>query len=102
MMSSGMNGLMTFNIKLDEGIRQLMEINWKLLLLDMELRLQSFERHLAQFGLPQPTQEDLSRVELITCTEPREIGALFHRRLIRHLHYGIGCCQVCPQERLGW
>ena len=41
-----------------------------MLLLDLELRLQSFEKQLAQFGLPQPTQEDLSRVELITSTEP--------------------------------
>ena len=41
-----------------------------MLLLDLELRLQSFEKLLSQFGLPQPTQEDLSRVELITSTEP--------------------------------
>ena len=41
-----------------------------MLLLDLELRLQSFEKQLAQFNLPQPTQEDLSRVELITNTEP--------------------------------
>jgi hypothetical protein len=41
-----------------------------MLLLDLELRLQSFEKQLAQFSLPQPTQEDLSRVELITSTEP--------------------------------
>jgi hypothetical protein len=41
-----------------------------MLLLDLELRLQSFEKQLVAFGLPKPTQEDLARVELITSTEP--------------------------------
>ena len=41
-----------------------------MLLLDLELRLQSFEKQLAQFNLPQLTQDDLSRVEWITSTEP--------------------------------
>jgi hypothetical protein len=36
----------------------------------LELRLQSFEKELSSFGLPQPTQEDLSRVESVTSTEP--------------------------------
>ena len=41
-----------------------------MLLLDLELQLQSFEKELASFGLPQPTREDLARVENITSTEP--------------------------------
>ena len=41
-----------------------------MLLLDLELRLQSFEKELANFGLPQPTPEDLARVENITSTDP--------------------------------
>jgi hypothetical protein len=41
-----------------------------MLLLDLELHLQSFEKELTSFGLPQPTQEDLSRVESVTSTEP--------------------------------
>ena len=41
-----------------------------MVLLDLELRLQSFEKELANFGLPQPTPEDLGRVENITSTDP--------------------------------
>ena len=41
-----------------------------MVLLDLELRLQSFEKELANFGLPQPTPEDLARVESITSTDP--------------------------------
>ena len=41
-----------------------------MLLLDLELRLHSFEKELAHFGLPQPTPEDLARVENITSTDP--------------------------------
>ena len=41
-----------------------------MVLLDLELRLQSFEKELANFGLPQPTLEDLARVESITSTDP--------------------------------
>ena len=41
-----------------------------MLLLDLELRLQSFEKELASFGLPQPSAEDLARVETITSTDP--------------------------------
>ena len=40
-----------------------------MLLLDLELRLQSFEKELASFGLPVPTQEELSHVEKVTSTE---------------------------------
>ena len=49
---------------LDEGQLKTM------LLLDLEMRLQSFEKELHDFGLPKPTSEDLSRVQTITCTEP--------------------------------
>ena len=52
------------NLSLDENQLKTM------LLLDLELRLQSFEKGLADFGLPQPTDEDLNRVETITCTDP--------------------------------
>ena len=38
------------------------------LVLDLEVRLQSFEKELTSSGLPQPTQEDLLRVESITRT----------------------------------
>ena len=41
-----------------------------MLLLGIELRLQSFEMELASFGLPQPSAEGLARVESITSTEP--------------------------------
>merc|ERR1712208_109481 len=41
-----------------------------MLLLDLELRLQSFEKELADFGLPKPTQEELERVQTITNTDP--------------------------------
>ena len=41
-----------------------------MLLLDLEMRLQSFEKELLDFGLPKPTQEDLCRVENLTNTDP--------------------------------
>ena len=41
-----------------------------MLLLDLELRLQSFEKELMDFGLPKPTLEDLSRVDTMTNTDP--------------------------------
>ena len=41
-----------------------------MLLLDLELCLQLFENELASFGLPWPTQEDLSSSESVTSTEP--------------------------------
>ena len=41
-----------------------------MLLLDLELRLQSFEKELTDFGLPQPSVEDLACVEIFTNTDP--------------------------------
>ena len=41
-----------------------------ILLLDLELRLQSFEKELVEFGLPKPTHDDLARVETLTNTDP--------------------------------
>ena len=41
-----------------------------MLMLNLELRLQSFEKELADFGLPKPTIKELARVENITCTDP--------------------------------
>ena len=41
-----------------------------MLLLDLEMRLQSFEKELSDFGLPKPTEEDLLRVKFIANTEP--------------------------------
>ena len=41
-----------------------------MLLLDLEMRLQSFEKELASFGLPKPSAEDLSKVENIISTDP--------------------------------
>ena len=40
-----------------------------MLLLDLELRLQSFEKQLLDFGLPVPTEEELSHVDNVTSTE---------------------------------
>ena len=41
-----------------------------MLLLDLELHLQSFEKLLSDFGLPVPTPEQLARVKNITSTDP--------------------------------
>ena len=41
-----------------------------LVLLDLDLRLQSFERQLSSYGLPIPTAEELAMVQSITSTEP--------------------------------
>ena len=41
-----------------------------MLLLDLQLRLQSFEKDLGHFGLPEPSQEEQARVEIITNNEP--------------------------------
>ena len=41
-----------------------------MLLLDLETRLQSFEKELADFGLPNISPEDLASVENITSTDP--------------------------------
>ena len=41
-----------------------------MLLLDLEMRLQSFEKQLASFALPEPSAEDLSRVVNIISTDP--------------------------------
>ena len=40
-----------------------------MLLLDLEMRLQSFEKELRDFGLPKPTEEDLLKVQFIANTE---------------------------------
>ena len=41
-----------------------------MLLLDLEMRLQSFEKQLGDFGLPQPTEEDLACVRFFSNTDP--------------------------------
>jgi hypothetical protein len=41
-----------------------------MLLLDLEVRLQSFEKTLADFGLPQPSADDIANVETFTNTDP--------------------------------
>ena len=41
-----------------------------MLLLDIEMRLQSFEKRLGDFGLPEPSKEDLASVENVTNTDP--------------------------------
>ena len=40
-----------------------------ILLLDLEMRLQSFEKELLDFGLPQPTPDELKCVQTVTSTE---------------------------------
>ena len=52
------------NISLDE--KQLRTM----LLLDLEMRLQSFEKGLEDFGLPKPTAEDLRLIKTIANVEP--------------------------------
>ena len=52
------------SISLDENQLETM------LLLDLEVRLQSFEKELVDFGLPKPTPEDIARVKIITNTDP--------------------------------
>ena len=44
-----------------------------LLLLDLELRLSSFEKTLPDFNLPVPTPEEIGQVEHITCNQPAVI-----------------------------
>ena len=41
-----------------------------MVLLDLQLRLQSFEKELRDFGLPEPSPEELLRVENIISTDP--------------------------------
>ena len=53
---------------------ELSEIQKKtMVLLDIEFRLQSFEKQLSDFGLPVPTEEELSQVNHIVNTEPAVI-----------------------------
>ena len=41
-----------------------------MVLLDIELRLSSYEKKLPDFNLPVPTDDDLAQVEHLTCTQP--------------------------------
>ena len=52
------------NVTLDEDQLKTM------VLLDLQLRLQSFEKDLRDYGLPDPTPEEMARVQNITSTEP--------------------------------
>ena len=52
------------------GITLDLEQRRTMLLLDLQLRLQSFEKDLGHFGLPEPSQEEQARVEIITSNEP--------------------------------
>ena len=51
------------NVPLHEGQLKTM------LLLDLEMRLQSFEKELQDFGLPRPSPEDLMQVQAVTNIE---------------------------------
>ena len=44
-----------------------------MVLLDLDVRLQSYEKQLKNYGLPTPTDEDLALVENITSTQPAVI-----------------------------
>ena len=44
-----------------------------MVLLDLETKLQSFEKRLEDFGLPVPSEDELAQVSRITCTEPAVI-----------------------------
>ena len=53
-----------------QATHQLTENQLKtILLLDLEVRLQSFEKELVDFGLPQPSSQDIADVKTITNTE---------------------------------
>ena len=52
--------------KIDLDRNQLMTM----LLLDLEMCLQAFEKEFRDFGLPKPTEDDLCRVQFIANTEP--------------------------------
>ena len=53
---------------------QLEEIQLKtLVLLDLEMRLASFDKRLPDFGLPTPTAEEINQVEHVTSTQPAVI-----------------------------
>ena len=41
-----------------------------MVLLDLEMRLQSFEKELEDFGLPKPTPEELNQIKAVSNTEP--------------------------------
>ena len=63
-----------FQYKASQRGIQLEEIQLKtMVLLDLEMRLGSFEKRLADFGLPTPTAEEMSQVEHVTCTKPAVI-----------------------------
>ena len=53
-----------------KGINLDSEQKMTMVLLDLQLRLQSFEKDLAHFALPEPTKEELARVETFTNNEP--------------------------------
>ena len=44
-----------------------------LVLLDLEMRLSSFEKRLQDFGLPLPSQEDMLQIEHVTFNQPAVI-----------------------------
>ena len=65
-----------------------------MLLLDLELRLQSFEKELTDFGLPKPGIDDLAQVQEVTSTDPvvvREEKDFDRHELLAHLE------EVIPQ-----
>ena len=55
---------------MSRGVEIEMEQLRTMLLLDLEMRLQSFEKSLQDFGLPVPTAEEIGKVDHIACTEP--------------------------------
>ena len=63
-----------------------------MLLINLELSLQSFEKELASFGLPQSTAEDLARVENITNTDPVVIR--------KEMDYDVPELRTCVEETL--
>ena len=60
-----------------------------MLLLDLELRLQSFEKELLEFGLPKPSSEDLLKVQSITT----------HVKSIHQSHVKAKILYICGNAR---
>ena len=63
-----------------------------MLLLDLDMRLQSYETNLAKCGLPEPSVEDIADVETLTCTEPAVIR--------EELEYNVDDLTAVVEERL--
>ena len=82
-----------FEYKAKKSGKDLSESQLKtMLLLDLDMRLQSYESNLSKHGLPEPSIEDLASVETITCLEPAVIR--------EELEYNVDDLTAVVEERL--